>query len=84
MLNPGIIQLIGFSSLHGVYGKNSIVFSRLARSSSFFLPFCVFCIFMFHARAWGALYAPWSFDLGQKEIENQAFCMFAAVPNDHW
>jgi len=78
-LNPGIIQLIGFPSLDGIYGKNSIVFSRLPWPPFLLLSFVLLC-FTF---AFGALHAPCSFDLGRKEIENQAFCIFAAVPNHH-
>lgn len=45
------------------------------------LPLC--CTFLCFTFAFGALRAPCGFDLGQKEIGNQAFCMFAAVPNHH-
>lgn len=79
MLNPDIIQLIGFASSRGIYGKSSIVFSRLPWSPFLLLPFVLLC-FTF---AFGALHAPCNFDLGQKGIENQAFCIFAAVPNHH-
>lgn len=33
--------------------------------------------------AFGALHVSSGFDLGQKEMENWTFCIFAAVPNDH-
>ena len=59
-------------------GKNSIVFIPAPLVTlSLPLAFVLLCFtFVF-----GALHAPWGFDLGQKEIENQAFCIFTAVPN---